>query len=93
MVLKGSTARKDKTPSMSYAALRERLMSGSLFIDSPDPKLYELTKDLPFRSPSAAAVVMVGRNSNGRVEWKVEGTGQTYADWQDTTTPPAETEE
>jgi len=36
-----------------------------------------------FASPSAAAAVILGRAANGRTEWKVQGTKQTYADWQD----------
>lgn len=36
-----------------------------------------------FSSPSAAAAIVTGRSANGREHWKVEGTGQTYAAWQD----------
>jgi hypothetical protein len=37
---------------------------------------------IPFDSPSAAAAVIAGRNENGRQRWRVVGTGQTYAEWQ-----------
>lgn len=33
-------------------------------------------------SPSAAAAVVLGANTNGRVAWKTADTGKTYADWQ-----------
>ena len=89
VVLKGSTARRERTPSMmSYVALRQRLTDSDLFAESSNDELYELTEDTPFRSPSAAAAVMLGRSANGRIEWKVEGTGQTYADWQGAKAPP-----
>lgn len=39
--------------------------------------------DYVFASPSAAAAVVSGRSANGWVVWSVEGTGQTYAAWQD----------
>lgn len=37
--------------------------------------------DYAFRSPSAAAAVVNGRPANGRLEWKVRGQEDTYADW------------
>ena len=94
VVLKGSTARRERTPSMvSYVALRQRLTDSDLFAETSNDELYELTEDTPFRSPSAAAAVMLGRSINGRTEWKTEETGQTYADWQDDNAPAAEPEE
>ncbi|MGJ8625240.1 MAG: GIY-YIG nuclease family protein [Yoonia sp.] len=41
------------------------------------------TVDYAFSSPSAAGDLITGRSANGRTEWKVVGTGQTYADWED----------
>ena len=35
-----------------------------------------------FASPSSATAVVAGRNSNGRTEWTVQGSGKSYADWQ-----------
>ena len=91
VVLKGSTARRERTPSMmSYVALRQRLTDSDLFTESSNDELYELTEDTPFRSPSAAAAVILGRSANGRTEWKVEGSGHTYANWQDTGATPAD---
>ncbi len=39
-------------------------------------------RDQVFASPSAAASVLLGRQSNGRLEWKVETTEVSYGDWQ-----------
>ena len=39
--------------------------------------------DYVFSSPSAAAAVVSGRSANGRISWMVEGSGETYAAWQD----------
>jgi hypothetical protein len=39
-------------------------------------------EDVPFKSPSAAAAVVLDRNSNGRTEWKLAGTKVTYDEWQ-----------
>ena len=38
--------------------------------------------DIPFKSPSAAAAVVLGRPASGRKWWRVKGTKKTYADWQ-----------
>jgi hypothetical protein len=43
---------------------------------------YIYTADIEFASPSAAAAVTLDRNANGRVEWRVRGTGQTLQAWQ-----------
>jgi hypothetical protein len=38
--------------------------------------------DQVFPSPSAAAVI-AGRQANGRVDWKIEGSGVSFGSWQD----------
>jgi hypothetical protein len=48
----------------------------------------QFTKDYAFKSPSAAAGVVYGRTANGRTDWKVPATGQTYAEWQEQLAPP-----
>jgi len=41
------------------------------------------TRNQVFSSPSAASEVVVGtETSNGRQQWKVEGIGIPYGDWQ-----------
>jgi hypothetical protein len=39
--------------------------------------------NVAFESPSAAAAVVYAGNQNGRIAWRVKGTGQTYKDWQE----------
>ncbi|MCZ9328796.1 DUF4357 domain-containing protein [Nocardia farcinica] len=40
------------------------------------------TRDYPFSSPSAAAAVVAGRNTNGRESWRIPETGTTFGNWQ-----------
>ena len=44
------------------------MLSRKVFTESKDQ--YLLAQDYTFNSPSQAATVMMGRNANGRVEWK-----------------------
>lgn len=66
-VLKGSSIASTTVPSMSpnLIQLRENLISKGV-IDSE----CKFTKDHIFTSPSLAAAVVMGRNANGRTEWK-----------------------
>ena len=41
---------------------------------------YDFAKPYSFSSPSAAAAVVLDRNSNGRTEWKVKGEKRNYQD-------------
>lgn len=63
-------------------------------LSSPDQNLSTVLvahggEDLSFSneyactSPCAAAAVVFGRAANWRTSWVVEGSGQTYAAWQD----------
>lgn len=83
VVLKDSTARKEGTPTWpdSYEKLREDLVRDGQLVDGSDPKLLVFKEDVGFDSPTAAAAVVMGRSANGRTEWKVEGTGETYHQW------------
>jgi hypothetical protein len=65
----GSLARPDVVPSIhSYGAqLRDALVESGRLV--PDGAHLRLTEDYVFASPSTAAMVMLGRTSNGRVEW------------------------
>lgn len=66
-VLKGSAIATSTVPSMSESLihLRKELMSKGI-IDSE----FHFSKDHIFTSPSSAAAVVMGRNANGRIEWK-----------------------
>jgi len=65
----------------SYGGLKEKLITNAVLIPNGTDKL-RFAKPWPFNSPSAAAAVVLDRNSNGRTEWKVKGSKQTYHDWQ-----------
>ena len=70
VVLAGAKAAKVEAPSLPNAirANRQRLLTEGQFVDKEN--FLELKQHLPFNSPSAAAGAMLGRNSNGRDEWK-----------------------
>jgi len=82
-VLKGSRARADWVGTETgYRALFKRLVDeGVLIADSVEHLTF--SDDYAFSSPSAAAAVVCGRQANGRTSWIIEGSGQSYAAWQD----------
>lgn len=81
VVLKGSeTLYETGYVSNNYGGLKEALIAMGVLAEYGD-KLHFL-RPWPFKSPSAAAAVVLDRSSNGRVEWKVKGSKQTYSDWQ-----------
>lgn len=87
VVLEGTeTLRNTAFVNSSYGALKEELVeNGVLKADTREDR-YTFTQSFPFRSPSAAAAVILDRNSNGRTEWKVVGEASTtYHDWQNRT--------
>lgn len=65
----------------SYGGLKEKLIADEVLITSDAHRL-RFARPWPFNSPSAAAAVILDRNSNGRLEWKVKGSKQSYNDWQ-----------
>jgi hypothetical protein len=65
----------------SYAGLKEKLVADGVLVPHGAGKLH-FAKPWPFNSPSAAGAVVLDRNSNGRIEWKVKGSKQTFHDWQ-----------
>lgn len=85
IVRRGSTAKaEEKEWFTSYRTLRRELIEeGKIAPSSTDPTVLVFTDDVIFNSPSAAAAVVYGGNANGRTEWKVEGTGQSYGGWQE----------
>lgn len=65
-----------------YQALHQDLIeNGGLAPAVGDTR--EFLRDTYFSSPSAAAAVVWGRAANGRIEWRIRGTEQTFADWED----------
>lgn len=82
----GSRARRHWTSkgAHGYSSLRARLEADGSLVPSDDNATMVFVRDQVFASPSAAAAVMLGRPSNGRLEWRVEGGGASYGDWQTT---------
>jgi hypothetical protein len=82
VVLAGSRALKDTGYAMqSYANLKADLVAKGVLFPKGDG--YEFQQPYAFKSPSAAAAVVLDRNSNGRQEWKVSGARMTYHEWQE----------
>ena len=70
----------------SYSGLKRKLIDQGVLSPST-AKLMVFAKPHAFSSPSAAAAIVLDRNSNGRTEWRVRGSKQTYHDWQQTRIP------
>ena len=71
----------------SYGGLKERLIGQGVLVpclSAAGGHMLRFARPWPFSSPSAAAAIVLDRNSNGRLEWKVRGATQTYHDWQQT---------
>jgi hypothetical protein len=81
-VKKGSMARLSFTENSSnYELLHDELLkSGQLVQDGEVSAIF--SQDIVFRSPSAAAAIVAGRAANGRVEWRIPGTGVSFGNWQ-----------
>lgn len=87
-VCKGSTARMEEYSSLrdGYRKTRRTLMERNILIRDERRGLLVFTQDVPFNSPSDAAAVIGTTSLNGRKEWKVLGSGTTYADWEHSAT-------
>ncbi len=81
VVRKGSTAKPQSAPSAhdSTVRLRNDLIKKEVLTIHTDAYLF--TQDYVFTSPSLAASVILGRNANGRIEWK-NAKGKTLKDIQ-----------
>ena len=83
VVLQGSTAVAEwrREGDYTYVKLHTRLVeSGKLGPEEAGLRFF--TEDVPFRSPSAASAVILGRSDNGRRSWTVSGSSTSYGDWQ-----------
>ena len=69
IVEKGSEAKKELSASCTetYRNLRRKLLETHILIEKGDK--FEFAEDTIFSSPSAAANMVLGRNSNGFTEW------------------------
>lgn len=81
VVLKGSKAAGSIVPSMTnnFVVLRDKLLSEDVLIDKDE--YLEFPDDYIFSSPSTAASIVLGRNSNGLTEWKLKN-GKTLKDFE-----------
>lgn len=85
VVRAGSQAVFEAVPSMAqhvrgmYDLRQELISNGVLALQGG---LYQFTQDYSFSSPSTAAAVILGRSTNGRVEWKVAD-GRTLKELQE----------
>lgn len=73
VVLKGSTGRKMNVPSIigtSTERIRQKLLETGIMREEGEFVVFE--KDHLFRSPSMAAFSLMGRSSNGWVDWKTQ---------------------
>ncbi len=71
VVLKGSVGRRADVPSIvgtAGARLRQRLIDSGVMLEEGETVVFQ--KDHLFRSPSMAALSLLGRTANGWVEWK-----------------------
>lgn len=83
VVLEGSLARGEWIDlKHNYRHLYKQLCDEGVLVDDGNG-FKTFVRDYGFTSPSPAAAVVAGRAANGRFDWKIEATGQSYADWQD----------
>lgn len=82
VVRAGSQAVKDEVASIHgyLSALRRSLLDQGVLEDAGE--VYRLSQDYIFNSPSTAAGVLLGRSSNGRVDWK-DAKGRTLKEIQE----------
>jgi predicted GIY-YIG superfamily endonuclease len=82
LVFEGATARHEETPSMKSSGsnrLRNRLIASGQLAD--ESTHYHLTSDTLFKTPSAAAMTLMGGHANGRIEWR-DANGVTLKEHQ-----------
>ena len=84
VVLEGSLARKASTASIHayLERIRQELLATGV-LEAAKNEHYRFTENYAFGSPSTASGVIAGRTSNGRREWKVKDTGQSYGQWDE----------
>lgn len=82
VVIKGSKARTDWIGSNSngYALLHSELVRTGVL--EPDREYRVFSEDYAFKSTSAAAAVVTGRNAAGPDSWLLKGSEMTYKEWE-----------
>jgi hypothetical protein len=81
VVFKNSKAAASIVNSMasSFISYRQKLIEEGVLIDKGE--YFEFSDDYIFSSPSTAAVMIMGRNANGLIEWKNKS-GKTLKDFE-----------
>lgn len=64
----------------TYYALRKQLESAGVV--TPNGETCIFAKAYAFSTPSAAAAVVLGQPTNGRLAWRVKGSSTTYHAWE-----------
>jgi hypothetical protein len=82
LVQKGSQAMPSSAISVQayIERKRQRLLADGVF--KANGKVWELTEDHKFDSPTTAAAVLLGRSANGRIKWETDS-GSTLRQVQD----------
>ncbi|MBL8755342.1 MAG: GIY-YIG nuclease family protein [Planctomycetes bacterium] len=83
VVRAGSHARLNHVASLgaNYKLMRTQLEADGLLAKAADGKTLVFKADTPFNSPSAAACVVTGTQTNGRDTWMIGS--KTYAKWDE----------
>jgi hypothetical protein len=83
-VLEGSHSRKSwiGTVDHAYMKLIDQLVEDGTLAATADASALVFTRNCAFSSPSAAAATISGRTSNGRTDWVVQGTKESYGQWE-----------
>ena len=81
VVFKGSKANLETVNSMqaSLVRFRNRLINENILINKDN--YYEFGEDYTFSSPSTAGTIIMGRTTNGLIEWKQKD-GKTLKDFE-----------
>ena len=86
VVQQGSLARGnyigDRSDKSHYWKLYDKLIEQGVLVKHEDSDNLVFTKSYAFSSTSAAGAVCNGRSTAGPLAWKVQGTKQTYRDWE-----------
>jgi len=83
IVKEGSQARaewQNEKTHRSYPKLFYKLIDSGILPLHGEFRVFQ--SDYAFASPSAAAAMIFGRNSNGQKSWKLKGTRKTYKQWE-----------
>lgn len=86
VVQQGSLARGEyigkRSDKAHYWKLYDKLIEQGILVKHEDSDNLVFTKSYAFSSTSAAGAVCNGRSTAGPLAWKVQGTKQTYRDWE-----------